>query len=116
MGWAEKALQRHKLQKQIEEIMNSPEYKEIQRQQDEQKVLQALVRFCCIACDYLELKHNYKGNGIKNFLAFAVKRVCYTGEDEKYFTDYFKYAKEEYNVDIPGEFGLDIEEEGEGNE
>lgn len=116
MGWAEKALERHKTKKQIEEIMNSPEYKELQRKQDEQAVLQALGRFCCIACDFLELKHNYKGNGLKNFLAFVLKRMCYTGEDEKYFLDYCEYVKEEYKVDILGELGLEIGEEGDGNE
>ena len=116
MGWAEKALERHKLHKQIEEIMKSPEYKEMQRQQNEQAVLQALGRFCCIACSFLETHHNYKGNGLKTFLKHVISHIEYSGENEKYFEEYCDYCKEEYNVDILGELGLEIGKEGESGE
>lgn len=115
MGWAEKALERHKLQKQIEEIMKSPEYKEMQRKQDEQAVLHAFVQFCCIACSYLETKHYYKGNGLKTFLKHVLSHMEYTVENEKYFEEYRAYVKEEYNLDIFAELGLEIGEEGEAD-
>lgn len=116
MTKTEKILQQNKLRKQVEEILKSPEYKEMQRKQEEQAVLQALGRFCCIACSFLETHHYYKGNGLKTFLKHVLSHMEYTGENEKYFEEYLEYCKEEYNVDILGELGLEIGEEGESNE
>ena len=112
MGWVEKSLERNKLQKQIEEILRSPEYKEMQRKQEEQAVLNALARFSFIACSYLETRHYYKGNGLKTFLKHVLKHMEYTEENELYFQEYYDYCKDEYNVDILAELGLGVGGEG----
>ncbi len=109
MGWAEKALRQHKLQKQIEEAMNTPEYKEAQRQQEEQAVLNALGRFTFMMCEFLETRHGYKAEGLKKFLKFVHGCLEYTGDNEMYFKDCLDYYKEEYGVDVLAELGLGLE-------
>lgn len=112
MGWVEKALEKHKIQKQVEEALNTPEYKEFQRKQEEEAVLNALGRFTFMMCEYLETRHGYKGNGLKKFLAYVLHCLEYTGENEMYFKDCHDYFIEEYGVDVLAELGLGIEKEG----
>lgn len=112
MGWVEKALERNKLQKQIEDILKSPEYKELQRKQEQDAVVNALARFSFIACSFLETHHNYKGNGLKTFLKHVLSHMEYTEENEQYFKEYYEYCKDEYNLDILAELGLGVMEEG----
>ena len=114
MNWTKKAHQRNKIDNLIKQAMNTPEYREAKRRDMEQATLQALVRFCFIMCEFLELKHGYKHNGLLNFLDFAKCRVVEIGDDEEYFADVEKYYKTEHNVNVL-EF-LGVEKVGKLNE
>lgn len=60
MGWTDKALQKHKMQKLVEEVMKSPEYKERERQLEAQWTANAIARIAFISCEFLENNHGYK--------------------------------------------------------
>ena len=109
MSWAEKQLKKHKIHKMVEEAMNTERYKEARKIDQQQATLRALCRFCFLTCEYLELKHGYKEKGLQNFLKFAKARVVEIGEDETYFDDVTKYYLENFNLDVLGALGLDIE-------
>ena len=100
---------RQQLRQQIEEVMNSPQYLKAREIDRQQAALQALFRFCFLTCEYLELKHGYKKNGLENFLKFAKLRVIEIGneeEDDAFEADN-KYYIDNYNLDVLGAFGLD---------
>lgn len=111
MTWAEKELQKHKMRKQVEEILNSPEHKEMQKKMEEQAKVNALAWFCFIACGYLETRHGYKNNGLKKFLAFARSSLNSAEDEELFFKEYDTYYKDEFGLDVLAEFGLELEEE-----
>ena len=113
MSWVDKALREHKLQKQIEKAMNTPEYKEAQRKQEEQEVLNALGRFVFMMCGFLETRHGYKAEGLKKFLAFVKVSLQCTEDNELFFKDYDAYFKYEYGLDVLGELGLGLESNSE---
>lgn len=108
MGWADKAHKRHKIDSMIKQAMNTPEYQEAKRKDMEQATLKALCRLCFLGCEYLELKHGYKHNGLLKFLDFAKGRMEEIGEDENYFVDVSKYYKEEHNLDVLLELGCEL--------
>ena len=112
MTWAEKELQKHKMRKQVEEVLNSPEYKEAQRKMEEQAVLNALGRFCFIMCGFLETRHNYKKDGLKKFLKFVSVSIQETEDNSDFFAGYDKYYKEEFGLDVLAELGLGLDTEG----
>lgn len=114
-NWVDKELQKHKIRKMVEEAMNTPEFKEMQRQNEEKAVLNALGRFTFMMCEYLETRHGYKAAGLKKFLKFVLGCLDYTGDNELYFKDCHDYFLEEYGVDVLGELGLGIAKEGEEN-
>ena len=102
------ALKRHEMHRMIDEIMQTPKYQEARRIDNEQATLRALCRFCFMACEYLELKHGYKTNGLQSFLKFAKLRVIEIGKDEDAFESDNKYYIENYNLDVMGFLGLEI--------
>ena len=112
MGWTEKALQKHKMQKLVEEVMSSPEYKERERQMEAQWTANALARFTFMMCGFLETKHNYKKEGLKKFLKFVYAGLEETNDNPDFFTGYDSYYKTELGLDVLGELGLAIEKEG----
>lgn len=116
MSWAEKQLAKHKVRKQIEEIMNSPEYKKIRQEEETAAVLNALGRFAFFACGYLETRHGYKKVGLKKFLKYLITCIECTEDDENFFLDYEKYYKDELDLDVLKELGLEIEKSGDGKE
>ena len=101
---------RQQLRKQIEEVMNSPQYMKAREIDRQQAALQALCRFCFLTCEYLELKHGYKTNGLENFLKFAKMRIVEIGneEEEDAFESDNKYYIDNYNLDVLGALGLDM--------
>lgn len=111
MSYWDKVRKKEENRKKAEEIIKSPRFQEYMRQREQEAVLNALARFSFIACDFLETQHYYKGKGLKKFLAFVLKRMKYTEENELYFKEYHEYALEEYGLDILGELGLAIEKE-----
>ena len=102
------AISRKNMHKMIDDIMQTPKYQEARRIDNEQATLRALCRFCFMACEYLELKHGYKANGLQSFLKFAKLRVVEIGNDEDAFESDSKYYKENYNLDVMGFLGLEM--------
>lgn len=113
MGWVDKALERSRMEKKIKAAMNTPEFKKARQKELEQATLRAYCRFVLIACDYLNVKHNYKKNGLISFLGFASKRLLYTAEqDEKYFTEINKVFIDECGLDVMEYLGLEVKKGG----
>ena len=109
MSWQDKALQKHKIKKQIDEVMNSPQYKMAEREREAQWTSNAIARFAFICCEFLENNHGYKANGLKKFLKYLVDCLEYTGEDEDFFLTHEKYYKEEMGLDVLAEMNMALE-------
>ena len=112
MTKTEKALQKHKMQKMVKEVMNSPEYKKREQELESQWVTNALGRFAFMMCGYLETRHGYKKEGLKRFLSFLLVSLESTTDDEEFFKEYDSYYKSEYGLDVLAEIGLGLEEKG----
>lgn len=110
MTKTEKALQKHKMQKMVEEVMKSPEYKKREQELEAQWVANALGRFAFMMCGFLETRHGYKGEGLKRFLDFLRVSLECTTDDEDFFKEYDSYYKFEYGLDVLAEIGLGLEE------
>ena len=110
MGWREKELEKHRVRKMIDQVMTSPEYRERRAVWERQFTLHAFREFCLMTCDFLELRHNYKKNGMMNFLKFAVSRMGYVGQNDKYFDEMAEYFLNEFGLDVMKELGLEITE------
>lgn len=108
MSWVDKAHKRSQLEKQIEQIINSPKYRQQQRELEQQCVLNAFARFTFMMCGYLETRHGYKSAGLKKFLEFVKLSMKCTEDDENFFLEYNKYYKEEYDLHVLKELGLAI--------
>ena len=117
MSWVDKALKKNQIHKMIDEAMNSREYQEAKKKDQEQAALRAYCRFCLMACDYLQIKHNYKKNGMINFLKHASEVMKYTSEeDEGYFDDMNQVMIDECGIDVLETLGMKIEKEERDNE
>ena len=110
MGYLDKMRQREAKRKLAEEVMNTPEFKEVMRQQEERAVLNALARFTFMMCGFLETRHGYKKDGLKKFLAFVLVNLKCTEDNSDFFKDYDAYYKDEYGLDVLAELGLGLEE------
>ena len=109
MSWVDKAHRRNKLEREIENVLNSPEHKAYMKEFQAECVAQALARFTFFACGYLETRHNYKKAGLQKFLHSIKLALKATEDDEDFFADYGKYYKEELDLDIFAELGLKLE-------
>lgn len=110
MSWVEKALQRHKMEKLVEEVTNTPEFKEKQRLLEERAINIAIARFSFFMCDFVETRHGYKAAGLKKVLHFIATMMGCTAEDENFFVDHDAYYKEEYGLDVLAELGMGLED------
>lgn len=113
MAYTSKFEKRARTEKIIKEIMNSESYKQARKKDQEQAALQAYMFFCVISCDFLELKHGYKKNGLIKFLKFASQRLKYVEENEYYFLEMVDMFKEEMDLDVLELLGMKIKESGE---
>lgn len=110
MGYLDKMRQREAKRKLAEEVMNTPEFKEFMRQQEEQAVLNALARFAFMMCGFLETRHGYKKEGLKKFLDFVKVSLKETDGNEDFFIGYDSYYKSELGLDVLAELGMALEE------
>lgn len=108
MTWADKQLKKHRARKQVEEILNSPEFKKYEQERDLQAVLDALGSFTFMACGYLEIKHGYKKEGLKKFLSYMRGCIESMDKDEEFLIATEKYFKEEVKLDVLKELGLTL--------
>lgn len=109
MSWVDKALAKNKMRKQVEQVLNSPEYKNMQLEMERQATLNALGRFAFLSCGYLETRHGYKKEGLKRFLAYILVCLETTETDENFFLEHEKYFKEQYGLDVLEQLGLGLE-------
>lgn len=109
MSWVDKAHKKNQLERQIENVLNSPEHKAYMREFQSECVAQALARFSFFACGYLETRHNYKKAGLQKFLHSVRMALKATEDDENFFIDYEKYYKDEMDLDVLAELGLRLE-------
>lgn len=107
MGWQDKALQKRRMEKQIKEIMNSPEYKQVEREREDQMFWSALYQLSFISCEFLERNHGYKKKGLQKFLKYL--HDCIVEADDGFYLSQDKYYKEEMNLDVLEVFGMKIE-------
>ena len=90
------------------DIINSKKYQDAKKKDMEQASLNAYCKFCLVACDYLQIKHSYKANGIKGFLKYASEVMQYTLEYEKYFEDMNQVMIDECGIDVLETLGMNI--------
>lgn len=108
MGWANKMHKKHQTTKIVNQIMESKEWKEAKKKDQEQAVFNAFLRLSFFACEYLEEKHGYKKKGLQRFLKYMVELMDEPKDDQQYFIDAEKYYKEELGLDVMKELGLAI--------
>lgn len=116
MGWADKELQKHRMRKQIDQVLNSPEYREERRKWEEQAVLQALLKFVFIGLIWLEMNFRCKRNGLIKFLEFVKGTMADIDGDEEFFKDSNDYYIENYNLDVMEYLGMALVKKGEKHE
>lgn len=107
MGWQDKALQKRRMEKQIKEIMNSPEYKQAEREREDQMFWRAICQLSFISCEYLENNHGYKKKGLQKFLKYLFD--CIVNAEDDFYLSQDNYYKEEMGLDILEIFGMKIE-------
>jgi hypothetical protein len=113
MGYLDKMHKKAQIDKTIREIMNSPKYRQAVKKDQEQAAMRAYCNFCLMACDFLELRHNYGSRGLRNFLEFAVKRLHYIADDnDKYYEEMNQYFVDKFKVNVFDCMGIDIKKEG----
>ena len=100
----QKRIQAEKIARQI---MESPMYRKARREDQEQATLDAYCKFILIACDFLQIRHNYKRQGMINFLKYATECIHYlTDEDANYFDDMNQVMIDECGIDVMGYLGV----------
>lgn len=109
MSWQDKALQKHRMEKQVEEIMKSPEYKALEQKRNDEILSRSIATLAFIACEFLENNHGYKKAGLTKFLKYVNDCMECSAKQEDFFTVYDKHYKETMQLDVLAEFGLKIE-------
>ena len=88
MGWADKALKKNNLQKQIDNAMKDPRYKKV------------FCVYCLISADFLS-RQGYKAKRMKRFLDHVKEQMKYVADDSEYDFGLLNEAlKDETGVDV----------------
>ena len=66
MSWADKQLKKHKLRKQVKEIMDSPEFQKERQKELDKHTAEAMNCFLLISVDYLYRNYHCKRKGVLN--------------------------------------------------
>ena len=80
MSWADKALRKNRLEKQIDNAMKDPRYKKAQQKQN----MEVLYLLCLISADFLSRKEKYKKKRIEQFLDHVKQQMKYIADDPEY--------------------------------
>lgn len=91
MSWAEKELRKARIRKQVDAVLNSPEYKRQQREHD----LKVFLVYCIVSVDYLVRNEGYKAKRVQRFLDFVKEQMHYISDDEEYDFNLLNEALEE---------------------
>ena len=104
MGWADKALEKARIDREVNKVINSAAYKKQRRMED----LRIFAILCFVTCDFLELKHRYGRSGFMKFMKFANERMRYISSDNEYYIDDMNnFYKEEHKIDMLKWLGLE---------
>jgi hypothetical protein len=114
MSWADKALRKHKLQKEIDRAMADPRYKEMKRKEDEELVWRAFGTFCRLGCEFLEFRHRYGHDGLLYFIDWMRGRTMEIADTPDYYDYTDQYYLEKYNLDLGQEIGVKFVRRKEG--
>ena len=109
MSWQDKALQKHRMEKKVEEIMKSQEYKDLEKKRNDEILNRSIATLAFIACEFLENNHGYKKAGLTKFLKYVNDCIACSAKQEDFFTVYDKHYKETMQLDVLEEFGLKVE-------
>lgn len=115
MGWADKELKKHRMRKEIDQILNEPKYKEERRKWEEQAVLQALLKFVFLGLIWLEMNFHCKRNGLVKFLEFVKGQLAEIEGDDEFFIASNKYYIENYGLDVVKYLGLELQKKNDDN-
>lgn len=97
MGWADKALKKNNLQKQIDNAMKDPRYKKAQQKHD----MRVFCVYCLISADFLSRKEKYGPKRMKRFLDHVKQQMKYIADDSEYDFGLLNEAlKDETGVDV----------------
>lgn len=109
MSYLDKMRKKAQADKLIKQIMSSREYKEAKKQDN----LMTFALLCLITCDFLELNHRYKTNGLLKWLKFAEKRMKYIADDDEgYCLEMNEYIKDRHGIDVLASLGVKLKKEG----
>ena len=112
MSYLDKVHKKAQAEKMIAQIMSSQQYKEAKRQEN----LQTFALLCLVTCDFLELNHRYKTNGLLKWLRFAEKRMKYIAEDDEGYCEAMNdYIRDAHGIDVLASLGVKIGKEGAEN-
>ena len=97
MSWADKALRKNRLEKQIDNAMKDPRYKAAQQKHD----MKVFCVYCLISADFLARREGYKAKRMKRFLDHVKEQMKYVADDSEYDFGLLNEAlKDETGVDV----------------
>ena len=100
MSWADKQLKKHKLRKQIKEIMDSPEFQKERQKELDKHTAEAMNCFLLISVDYLYRNYPCKRKGVLKYLEFVLHQMHFAQKDEEYFRLMNEELKREVGVNV----------------
>ena len=109
-------MRKAQLAKLTKQIIDSPEYRERRKEDDEQNIMRAFASFALITADYLYRQFNCKAAGIRKFIEFVKPSMEYVKDDPDYFRLMNEAFVDEIGLDVMKELGMEFEDEEERNE
>lgn len=102
MSWADKQLKKHKLRKQIKEIMDSPGVPKGTSEGTGQTHSRGNELFSLISVDYLYRNYHCKRKGVLKYLEFVLHQMHFAQKDEEYFQLMNEELEREVGVNMLG--------------
>lgn len=97
MSWADKALRKNRMEKQIDDAMKNPRYKKAQQKHD----MKVFCVYCLISADFLSRKEGYKARRMKRFLDHVKEQMKYVADDSEYDFGLLNEAiRDETGIDV----------------
>lgn len=109
-------MRKAQLAKLTKQIIDSPEYRERRKEDDEQNLMRAFASFALISADYLYRQFNCKAAGIRKFIDFVKPSMGYVKDDPDYFRLLNEAFVDEIGLNVMRELGMEFENEEERNE
>lgn len=93
---------KHKLRKQIKEIMDSPEFQKERQKELDKHTAEAMNCFLLISVDYLYRNYHCKRKGVLKYLEFVLHQMHFAQKDEEYFQLMNEELEREVGVNVLG--------------